>query len=194
MATLILASASPARLELLKRIGMEPDIVAPADVDETPLKQEKPRDYVLRVAKSKAHTIAKQHPDAYIIAADTVATLSRKIIGKAANEAEARAIIRSFSGRRHNVLSGLCILGPNGKESSRLVKTVVKFCNLTDPEIDAYIATGQWEGKSGCFGIQGYGGGFIEWINGSFTNVIGLPLTETRNILKGMGYTSCSKS
>ncbi len=185
---LILASASPARLELLRSIGLAPDKVLPADVDETPLKAEKPEQYVLRVARMKAEAVAELHPENFILAADTAASLGLTIIGKAEDARHAREIIQRFSGRRHRVHTGICVIAPNGVTRTRRVTTVVKFATIAEPELEAYITSGEWRGKAGAFGIQGRGGGFIEWINGSFSNVIGLPLVETRNLLKGMGY------
>lgn len=185
---LILASASPARLKLMEQAGFPPDKVLPADVDETPLKSERPEDYVLRVARKKADAIAALHPDAYIVAADTVACIGRNIIGKARDADHAREIIRNFSGRRHRVHTGLCVIAPGGRSRTRRVTTVVKFAFLSDQELDTYIASGEWQGKAGAFGIQGRGGSFIEWVNGSVSNVIGLPLTDARNLLKGLGY------
>lgn len=185
---LILASASPARLELLQRIDMAPALVVAAEIDETPGKNELPRQHVLRLAEGKARAVVEKHHGAYIVAADTIAACGRRIIGKAADEREARAILALLSGRRHRVWSGLCVIAPDGRARVRAVCTSVKFKRLAQEETDAYIASGQWRGKSGCYGIQGRAGGFIEWINGSFSNVIGLPLAETRAMLTGLGY------
>lgn len=185
---LVLASASPNRLELLKSIGVEPDSVCPADIDETPLKSEPPLDYVKRIALQKGREVRKKHDDAFIIAADTIAAAGRKIIGKAEDEAGAHKTLTLLSGRRHRVYSGLCIIAPDGKEILRSIVTTVKFKKLSKEELDAYIASKQWVGKSGCYGIQSRAGGFVEWINGSFSNVVGLPLAETKKILSGLGY------
>jgi septum formation protein len=187
---LILASASPARLELLKQAGLTPDKVLPADVDETPLKAEKPEEYVVRVAVMKAQAVATQHPEAYTLAADTAACLGRNIIGKARDADHARQILRGFSGKRHTVHTGLCVIAPGGVLRTRRVSTTVKFANLSDTELEAYIASNDWQGKAGAFSIQGRGGAYIEWVHGSISSVIGLPLVETRNLLKGLGYTS----
>jgi len=186
---LILASASPNRLELLKTIDLTPDAVIPADIDETPLKNELPKDFVLRVAREKAEKIAKTEKNAYIITADTIACVGRTIIGKAYNEADARKTLQKLSGRKHRVYSGVCVIAPNGKISNKRILTYVKFKPLSDSELDIYIASKQWEGKSGCYGIQSRAGGFVESINGSFSNVVGLPLVETKNMLIGLGFT-----
>lgn len=185
---LVLASASPARLELLRGIGLEPEIVASADIDETPGKNEIPREYALRIAIEKARKIKEKYPGYFIIAADTIAAAGRRIIGKAADEKGARKILELLSGRRHRVYSGLCIINPEGEKLTRIVQTVVKFKKLDKKELDQYIASKQWQGKSGCYGIQSRAGGFIEWINGSFSNVVGLPLAETKKLLMGAGF------
>lgn len=186
--TLVLASASPNRLELLKSAGIEPDMIAPMDIDETPMKNETPQQFVIRVAKEKARAARKIHNDAYIIAADTIAVSGGRIIGKAEDEKSARKTLSQLSGKRHKVYSGLCIIAPNGTERTRKVSTTVKFKKLDKNELEEYLKSKQWVGKSGCYGIQSRAGGFIEWINGSFSNVVGLPLAETRSILKGLGF------
>lgn len=184
----VLASASPARLELLKSINLVPDSVSPADIDETPQKNELPKDYVMRIAAAKAETVSKKFPQAFVVAADTIGVAGRAIIGKAENEIESRKILNMLSGRRHRVLTGLCIISPEGIMRVKVIQTTVKFKRLEKNELDEYIKSGQWKGKSGCYGIQSMAGGFIEWINGSFSNVVGLPLVETRNMLKGLGF------
>lgn len=188
--TLILASASPNRLQLLESIGLAPDVVCPADIDETPIKGELPAIYAKRVAVAKANKVRGENPDSFIIAADTIAVVGQRIIGKADDEAGARKTLKLLSGRRHRVYSGLCIINPEGVTRSRLVTTIVKFKKLEQDELDSYIASKQWVGKSGCYGIQSRAGGFVEWINGSFSNVVGLPLAETKSILRGLGYKS----
>jgi len=185
---LILASASPNRLDLLRSIGLEPDEISPADIDETPHKDELPKNHVLRLAQSKASKVAETHKGNFIIAADTIGYLGRKIIGKAKDENEARKILSMLSGRRHKVYSGLCVIAPDGRKRSRCIITIVKFKKLERDELEEYLKSGQWKGKSGCYGIQSRAGGFIEWINGSFSNVVGLPLAETRKLLCGLGY------
>ena len=187
-APLILASASPNRLELLKSVNITPDKVSPSDIDETPLRSENPRDFVKRLAREKALVAADKHKNSFIIAADTIAVTGGKIIGKAETEGEARKTLLGFSGRRHKVLTGLCIISPEGKISTRCIVTVVKFKKLEKKELDDYLKSKQWVGKSGCYGLQSRAGGFVESINGSFSSVIGFPLAETRKILSGMGY------
>lgn len=185
---LILASASPARKALLEAAGFTPDKIIPADIDETPHKNEKPTVYVKRLAEEKAKAIHAQHPEAFIIAADTIAVMGARIIGKAADRAEAKKMISRFSGRRHRVITGLCILSPDGKKSVRLVSSAVKCRMVADAEIETYLDSGEWEGKSGCYGLQGRASAFIETINGSYTSIIGLPVAETIAILNGMGF------
>lgn len=185
---LILASASPARKTLLEAAGLAPDLIVPADIDETPRKGEKPTAYVKRLAEEKALAIQQKHPKAYIIAADTIAVMGARIIGKASSRAEAEKIIRRFSGRKHRVITGLCVLSPDGKKSVRLISSAVKCRMVQAKEIKTYLDSGEWEGKSGCYGLQGRASAFIETINGSYTSIIGLPIAETISILNGMGY------
>jgi septum formation protein len=182
----ILASASPRRIELLKQIGITPDHVIPADVDETPHKNEIPTVYVQRVARQKAEAVAAKHPSSVVLAADTTVALGRRIIGKAENEKEAFAILKMLSGRRHRVYSAICAMHQQTQRQI-LVGTVVRFARLSDTQINDYIATGDWKGKAGACSIQGASGAFIPWINGSFSNVVGLPLTETSQLLAQMG-------
>ncbi len=188
-ARLILASSSPQRLALLRSIRLEPDLIIPADIDERPLKGEIPRDYVLRIALAKAGKISALYPADFIVAADTIGATKRRIIGKAESKDEARVILQFLSGRRHSALTGLCVVAPGGKVSTRIVETVVKFKPLTRNELEDYLDSDAWQGKSGCYGLQSEGGGFVEWVNGSYSNVVGLPLVETQNLLKGLGFT-----
>lgn len=183
---LILASASPQRKELLGNIGIVPDEIIPADIDETPHKAEKPRDYVKRVALEKAQAIAADHPDALVLAADTIAAVGTRIIGKAADEAAARKDLQLMAGRKHRVFSGVCLI-KDSKAQQKVVETVVRFKRLTDAELDWYLAQGEWKGRSGSFTLMGKASGFIEYIQGSHTNVIGLPLCEVRNMLLSAG-------
>ncbi len=185
---LILASASKGRLELLRSIGLEPDIIAPADIDETPQKNELPSDFVKRISQEKALTIQKTHPNSFIIAADTIASCGRRIIGKVDNENDARKTLELLSGRRHKVITGICIINPEGTIKNRVITTTVKFKRLEKKELDRYLKSEEWRGKSGCYGMQTHAGGFIISINGSFSNVIGLPLVETKNMLLGLGF------
>lgn len=184
----ILASASKGRLSLLESIGLVPDSIIPADIDETPHKNELPADFVLRLAKEKAAVVAAKNPDAYVVAADTIAAAGRRIIGKAADENEARKTLKMLSGRRHKVFTGVCVVAPQGKQSAKRVMTVVEFKRLSKQELEGYIASKQWEGKSGCYGIQSRAGGFVASINGSFSNVVGLPLVEVTQMLSGLGF------
>lgn len=180
---LILASASPRRKVLLEQMGFPADEILPADVDESERRGELPRDYVLRVAKDKANKIHHAHPDAIVIAADTTVACGRRIMQKAENEAEARSFLQMLSGRRHTVYTGV-VMGYEGRLYSKVVETVVKFRTLLPNEIDAYVAGGEWEGKAGGYGIQGSAEMFIPWIRGSYSNIVGLPLHETRQLLR----------
>jgi septum formation protein len=187
-ATLVLASASPRRLELLRQIGIEPDAVDPADLDETPLAEETPRRLALRLARAKAATAAARHPDAYVLAADTVVALGRRLLGKPADGADAGRMLRLLSGRAHRVLTAVAVVAPGARAGARLSETRVQFKRLTAQEIDAYVAAGDWAGKAGGYGVQGHAGAFVTAINGAYTGVVGLPLYETRALLVGLGY------
>lgn len=180
---LILASASPRRLALLASIGIVPNEVIPADIDETPLPQEVPRDYARRIARGKAQKIAALHPQACILAADTVVAVGRRILPKGEDADTARHCLRLLSGRRHRVLTGVCMITPQGMRE-KLVETAVRFARLDEAGIEAYIQSGEWEGKAGAYAIQGAAQRFIPSINGSYTNVVGLPLTEVSVMLK----------
>lgn len=190
MARLILASASPRRLELLKQIGIIPDAVIPADIDETPLKSELPTAYAKRIAAGKAQKIRDSVKDAIILSADTVVAVGRRILPKteADMEAEARACLKLFSGRRHKVLTAVTAIAPDGREKSRLVTSIVAFKRLSDTDIDFYLKTGEWKGKAGGYAIQGHAATIITFISGSYTGIVGLPLHETVNILGDLGY------
>ncbi len=184
---LILASASPRRLSLLAQIGITPNAVQPADIDETPGANETPRLHALRLAAEKA--IAVPSAGDYVLAADTVVGVGRRILPKTETPDEAERCLRLMSGRSHRVFTGISLIGPDGKQSSRVVETRVKMKRLTDLEIAAYIASDEWRGKAGGYAIQGYAEVFIISIIGSFSSVVGLPLYETKNLLTGMGYT-----
>lgn len=184
--TLILASASPRRRELLGRIGVVPDAVTPADIDETPGKAELPRDYARRMAREKA--LAAASASAHVLAGDTVVAVGRRILPKAEDEATARHCIELLSGRRHRVLSAIALLAPDGTLRQRLNETVVVFKRLTPDEIAAYLASGDWHGKAGGYAIQGSAEGLIRRIDGSHSSVVGLPLYETRALLKSAGF------
>ncbi|VVS96825.1 Maf family protein [Erythrobacter sp. EC-HK427] len=184
--TLILASASPRRRELLARLGVEPDAIAPADIDETPLKAELPRAYAERMAREKAAAV--QGDGSYVLAGDTVVACGRRILPKAEDEATARKCLELLSGRRHRVLSAIALAAPDGSVRERLSETQLKFKRLSVQEIDAYIASGEWHGKAGGYAIQGMAEALIPWIQGSHSGVIGLPLYETRLLLKAAGF------
>jgi septum formation protein len=183
---LVLASASPRRLELLARIGVVPDAVLPAAIDETPLKAELPRQLAARLAREKARAVAA--PEALVLAADTVVGVGRRILGKPADAAEARAFLTLLSGRRHRVVTGLALRTPEGKLRERLVESIVTFQRLTPAQIEAYLASGEWQGKAGGYAIQGRAEMFVRFLSGSHSNVVGLPLHETANLLRGVGW------
>ena len=183
---LILASASPRRRELLGRLSIVPDAVAPADIDETPRKAELPRDYAKRMAREKAEAAASD--DGFVLAGDTVVAVGRRILPKAQDEAVARRCLELLSGRRHTVLSAITLRAPDGTMRERLSETVVIFKRLSVEEIDAYIASGDWDGKAGGYAIQGIAEGLIKRIQGSHSAVVGLPLYETRALLKAAGF------
>lgn len=183
---LILASASPRRRELLARLGVVPDAVAPADIDETPQKAELPRAYAQRMAREKAAAVASE--GAFVLAGDTVVACGRRILPKAEDEATARKCLELLSGRRHRVLSAIALAAPDGSVRERLSETQLKFKRLSAEEIDAYIASGEWEGKAGGYAIQGMAEALIPWIQGSHSGVVGLPLYETRAVLKAAGF------
>ena len=183
---LILASASPRRRELIARLGIVPSAVAAADIDETPLKAEVPRVYAARMAREKALAVAGG--SAHVLAGDTVVALGRRILPKAEDEATARHCLKLMSGRRHRVLSAIALRAPDGTLRERISETIVRFKPLSATEIDAYIAGGEWHGKAGGYAIQGSAEGLIAWISGSHSGVVGLPLFETRALLKAAGF------
>lgn len=189
---LVLASASPRRLELLAQIGVVPDAVVPADIDETPRRDETPRAYVARVAAEKAAAVARAEVGV-VLAADTTVVAGRRILGKPADEAEATAFLRLLSGRRHHVLTAVTVIA-DGRARHRLVDTTVRFRPLTGAEIAAYVASGDWRGKAGGYGIQGAAGAFAAWMQGSFTAVVGLPLAETSVLLAAAGIVASTGS
>ena len=185
---LVLASASPRRLDLLAQVGVAPDRVDPADIDETPLRDETPRRHALRLALEKARAVALRSPDAIVLAADTVVAVGRRILPKAETPEQAAYCLKLLSGRNHMVLTGVAAIAPDGREASRLVETRVQFKHLSDQEQAEYLAGGEWNGKAGGYGVQGVAGGFIIDLHGSYTSVVGLPLYETLNLLTGLGY------
>ena len=183
---LVLASASPRRLELLARIGVVPDQVLPAEIDETPLKTEQPHRLAARLAREKA--LALPPMDALVLAADTVVGVGRRILGKPADADEARRFLSLMSGRRHRVHTGLALRLPDGRLRERLVESCVTFQRLTEQQLDAYLATGEWQGKAGGYAIQGRAEAFVRFLSGSHSNVVGLPLYETTQMLRGCGW------
>ncbi len=191
---LILASASPRRLALLQQVGLDPDALLPADLDETPRKGELPRLLAARLASEKAQAalkVANSRPElggAYLIAADTVVSVGRRILPKCEIINEAAQCLRLLSGRAHRVHSAVVVVTPNGTMRRRLVETRVRFKRLSGDEIEAYLASGEWRGKAGGYAIQGLAGAFVQKIIGSYSAVVGLPLYETLALLAGEGY------
>ncbi len=182
---LILASASPRRRELLAQVGIVPDAVLPAEIDETPARGETPRACALRLAAAKAEA-CQADADDVVLAADTIVALGSRMLGKPADAAEAKAFLALLSGRRHRVLTAVAVRRGE-RRWSRAVETAVRFKRLDVPEFAAYVASGEWQGKAGGYAIQGRAGGFIPWIGGSYSNVVGLPLTETLGLLAAAG-------
>jgi septum formation protein len=186
--TLILASASPRRLELLRRVGIEPDTVEAADIDEGPLDGEGARALVLRLARAKAEAVAAKHPAAFVVAGDTIVAVGRRMLPKPAFEAEARRCLELLSGRRHRVHGGVAVIAPGGASALRHVETTVSFKRLGEDEIAGYLDCREWRGKAGGYAIQGRAGLFVRRINGSYSNIVGLPLFETGQLLRGLGF------
>ncbi len=186
---LILASSSPRRRDLLGQIGLVADAIVSPDVDETPARDEPPRRYVARIAQAKADAAAAiTDTDALLLAADTVVTLGRRILPKALDETTARRCLSLLSGRRHTVMTAVVLRGPGGARSARLVESVVGLSRLTDRQIDGLIAAGDWHGKAGGYAIQGRIAAFVRFLSGSHSNVVGLPLFETAQLLRGRGW------
>ena len=191
---LILASASPRRCDLLARIGLVPDAIDPADIDELPHKRETPRALSIRLAKEKAQRalemplVKELGPNAFVLAADTVVGLGRRILPKAETVDQARDCLSLLSGRSHYVYSSLCLISPGNRVSSRCVETKVRFKRLSREDVDSYMACGEWRGKAGAYAIQGRAEAFVRLITGSYSGVMGLPLHETVQLLEGAGY------
>ncbi|MDE0417425.1 MAG: Maf family protein [bacterium] len=181
---LVLASASPRRMELLAQIGVVPDETVPADIPETPRKGELPRQLALRLSREKALSVARSRPGTAILAADTVVACGRRILPKPADAAQARLCLERLSGRSHMVYGGICLVA-SGATRSRLVVTRVVFKRLSVDEIDSYLASGEWHGKAGAYAIQGRAATFVRRLNGSYSNVVGLGLYETARLLAG---------
>lgn len=191
---LVLASGSPRRLALLEQIGVTPDLLSPVDADETPLKSEAPRSLAKRLSKTKANLALenlKRSGDAsqsFILAADTVVSIGRRILPKAELLDEASGCLRLLSGRAHRVYTGVCLVTPGGTVRQRLVETRVRFKKLSSDEFESYLASGEWRDKAGGYAIQGIAAAFVVKLVGSYTNVVGLPLFETSSLLQGEGY------
>lgn len=184
---LVLASASPRRIELLALVGITPDRVDPADIDETPLKDETPTRLAARLAVSKSQAVAARSPEAVVLAADTVVAVGRRLLEKAGDEAEATRFLKLLSGRNHRVFTGVAVTAA-GRTTQRVIDTRVSFKVLSDAEIAAYVASGEWRGKAGGYGVQGRAGAFVTRLVGSYPAVMGLPLFETVNLLNGAGW------
>ena len=185
---LVLASASPRRLDLLAQIDLTPDAVVAAEIDETPLPNETPRLLALRLAVAKAAKVAAEQPDAFVLAADTVVAVGRRVLPKVETEAEGRACLELLSGRAHKVLTAVALQAPDGRAISRLVESRLHVKRLSPAEITAYLASGEGIGKAGGYAIQGRAGAFVMSLQGSYPAVVGLPLYETLNLLNGLGY------
>lgn len=185
---LILASASPRRLDILAQIGVSPQSVQPADINEDPIPGELPKPHALRLAQEKAMKLASGNDGKIILAADTVVGVGRRILPKTETEIEARECLGLLSGRGHRVFTGVCVIDAQGQMRSRVSETRLKMKRLSAAEIEAYIACGEWCGKAGGYGIQGRAGAYIHNLIGSYTGVVGLPVFETRNLLLAAGY------
>jgi septum formation protein len=185
---LVLASASPRRLALLRQVGLEPDAVFAAELDESPLRKETPRALALRLARAKAAHVAARRPDAFVLAADTVVAVGRRVLPKAADAGEVRACLDLLSGRAHRVLTAVAVASPEGRMAARLVESRVRIKRLTAAETDAYVASGEGVGKAGGYAIQGRAGALVAELQGSYSGVVGLPLYESLNLLTGLGF------
>lgn len=184
----VLASSSPRRRDLLAQIGLVPDVIVPAAIDEAPLPRELPVPMARRLARAKAEAVAALHPAALVLAADSVVAAGRRALPKAETEEQARACLALLSGRRHRVHAGVCAIAPDGRRAERLVTTIVTFKRLTSAEIELYLTTSEWHGKAGGYAIQGRAGAFVRFISGSYSAVVGLPLMETAALLRGLGF------
>lgn len=185
--SLILASASPRRKDLLLQIGITPDQIIPADINEDPIEGELPGPHALRLACEKAEKIAQSHKDCIILAADTVVGVGRRILPKTENRDSAEQCLRLLSGRAHRVFTAIAVIDYDGYRRKRVSETRLKMKRLSEPEIMTYLDSGEWHGKAGGYGIQGTAGAFIHHLSGSYTGVVGLPIYETRNILLASG-------
>lgn len=185
---LVLGSASPRRLQLLAQVGVTPDLVDPADIDETVLKDETPRMLVKRLAVGKASAVAARHPDAFVLGADTIVAVGTRVLGKPVDETDARRMLKLLSGRNHKVLTGVAAIAPGGKTASRIVESRITFKRLTQDETDAFIDSRDWDDAAGGYKIHQRAGAFVTNLQGSFTGVVGLPLYETLALLTGLGW------
>jgi septum formation protein len=187
---LILASTSPRRLDLLRQVGIEPDRIEAPDVDETVAPRELPRAHAARLAQEKALAVAARvgREAGFILAADTVVACGRRILPKAETEAQARSCLDLLSGRRHRVHGGICVLAPDGRQRARVVTTIVQMKRLSEAERQRYLGSGEWRGKAGGYAIQGRAAAFVPAVQGSYGNVVGLPLAETVAMLEGLGW------
>ena len=191
---LVLASASPRRLALLGQAGLEPDLLNPADIDETPKRRETPRSLVARLAREKAQKavgmaqVRALEGDVFILAADTIVALGRRVLGKPETAQEASDMLQLLSGRAHKVFTSISLISPSGGQKTRVIDTKVRFKRLSREDIDSYLICDEWRGKAGAYAIQGRAGSFIRYLSGSYTGVVGLPLYETVAMLDGAGY------
>ncbi|MGE5502423.1 MAG: Maf family nucleotide pyrophosphatase [Ignavibacteriales bacterium] len=185
---LVLASASPRRLDLLRQVGIEPDRILSTDIDEGLLKGETPRIHAVRLAREKAAAGAAAAPGCFVVAADTVVAVGRRVLPKAETQGEARDCLKLLSGRAHRVLTAVAVVAPDGRCSSRLVETRVRFKRLSARETEAYLESDEWRGKAGGYGVQGRAGAFVIELQGSYPAVVGLPLYETLSLLEGLGW------
>jgi septum formation protein len=187
-APLVLASASPRRLDLLRQVGVEPDRVVATEVDESLIKGETPRIHAVRLARAKAQAGAAVAPGVFVVAADTVAAVGSRVLPKAETQKEARDCLTLLSGRAHKVLTAVAVMAPDGRCASRLVETRVRFKRLTARETESYLESDEWRGKAGGYGVQGRAGAFVTDLAGSYSAVVGLPLYETLSLLQGLGW------
>ncbi len=185
---LVLASASPRRLDLLRQAGIEPDVIDPADIDEAPLRSETPRLTAVRLSDAKARATASRHLGAFVVGADTVVCVGRRMLAKPSTRAEAEAMLRLISGRGHRVITGVTVVAPDGRSARRLGEARVSVKRLAADERAALLDTGEWRGAAGGYRIQGRAGGFVTRLVGSYTAVVGLPLYETLALLVGLGF------
>ncbi|MEE2661679.1 MAG: nucleoside triphosphate pyrophosphatase [Pseudomonadota bacterium] len=185
---IVLASGSPRRKELLEQVGLSSVVVAASNIVEVPLKGERPKALVERLARLKAEAVAKTVNEKWVVAADTVVVAGNRILGKASTQVEARTFLQLLSGRRHQVLTGVVVIRPDGELSCRIVTTTITFKRIEREEIERYLSLGEWQGKAGAYAIQGYADSFVRQLRGSYSNVVGLPLYETLALLRGSGF------